>query len=53
MRCENAKLFFLDPIMPLSASGGWEGAESRLKREPGDLSCMFIKLFSEGKRRFA
>ncbi len=39
--------------MPLSASGGWEGADSRLKREPGDLSCIFIKLFSEGKRRFA
>jgi len=24
-----------------------------LIREPGDLSCTFIKLFSEGKRRFA
>jgi len=40
--------------MPLSASGGWEGADIRMIRKPGDLSyTFFLKLFSEGKKRFA
>jgi len=39
--------------MPLSAFGGWEGAETRMIRKPGNLSyAFFLTLFSEGKRRF-